>query len=64
MTNLCFDLFSKHYLGYPENGFNFVTPSIAKEGKMSFPNSWNISFSSKSGFKTIFEGGPYEELLI
>lgn len=31
---------------------------------MPFPNAWNISFSSKTGFKTIFEGGLYEELLI
>lgn len=49
--------FPKHFLVFPENGFNFATKKLAQIGKTSFSNCHSISFSLQGSFKTTFENG-------
>ena len=36
--------FSKHYLTFPQNSFNFFTQKFEKKWKILFPNAQNICF--------------------
>ena len=52
------------WLTFSQNGFNFVTQKFQENWKTPFWNTDNIRFWAQGSFKTIFQEGFYDQILI